>query len=125
MTHMYLAISVVQAACRSTATGRCLLADSSLTSRLTRLNPVAILRLQMDSAYTVSVPIGCPAHTMAAPENSPQFSSCRGTTISNGAHLMTCTETATGHANPGLYFKPVLPVSEFATNSTCLLCGMR
>jgi len=27
----------------------------------------------------------------------------RGTTFSNGAHLMTCTETAIGHANPGLF----------------------
>ena len=36
---------------------------------------------------------------VAAPENS----SCRGTTISNGAHLMICTETAIGHANPGLF----------------------
>ena len=30
----------------------------------------------------------------------------RGTTISNGAHLMTCTETAIGHANPGLFSNP-------------------
>jgi len=26
---------------------------------------------------------------------------------------------------PGPYFKPAFPVSEFATNSTCLLCWMR
>jgi len=30
----------------------------------------------------------------------------RGTTISNGAHLMTCTETAIKHANPGLSSNP-------------------
>jgi len=46
-----------------------------------------------------------------------------GTTISNGAHL-TVAQRPRKACKPGPFFKLVFPVSEFATNSTCLLCGM-
>ena len=54
-------------------------------------------------SFAVVVPrAGSAVNPVAAPE----MYSCRGTTISNGAHLMTCTETAIGHANPGLSSNP-------------------
>ena len=48
----------------------------------------------------------------------------QGTIISNGTHF-TVAQRPRKACKPGPFFKPVFPVSEFATNSTCLLCGMR
>ena len=57
---------------------------------------------------------------------APEISSCRGTTGALQSLTGTPyeTETAMGHETRA-FFEPVFPVSEFATNSTCLLCGMR
>jgi len=47
----------------------------------------------------------------------------RGAIISNGAHL-TVAQRPSKACEPGPFFKPTFPDSEFATNSTCVLCGM-
>jgi len=46
----------------------------------------------------------------------------RGTIISNGAHF-TVAQRPRKACKPGPFFKPVFPVSEYATNSTCLCVG--
>jgi len=48
----------------------------------------------------------------------------RGTIISNGAHLAVAHRPRKA-CKPGPFLKPAFPVYEFATKSTCLLCGMR